>query len=303
MMVDRQLSDLVRMDAPEAVLTEVQIILKMIAPDFNTAAVNTAFTLAVSLYEGNFAGYRPCNTEYHNLRHTTDTFLAMTRQLHGAVLDGETFTDRQIILGLICILFHDAGYIQEEQDREGTGAKHTTSHVRRSMDFLKRHGSQLGLSAREVTAGRAIICCTDLAVDIAGIRFPSPKIELLGKIVGTADLLAQMADRAYLEKLLFLYKEFREARVNDYQSEVDLLRKTIGFYDFIAQRLKKPLDGTHRFLQPHFLSRWGINKDLYHEAIEKQKNYLRRILKIPDTNPLTHLRRDGIVKKIKPKVR
>ena len=204
-MNDIQLYNLLPMDSPQDVLDEAIVILDLISPDFDTAPVTSAFNMAVNLYKGKYPGYRSCNTEYHDIHHTVDTFLAMARLIHGAVLDGETFTNRHITLGLITALLHDAGYIQEKHDMDGTGSKHTANHVQRSMDFLERHGSELGLSYEEITEGRDIILCTDLAVDISTIVFTSDNVELLGKMLGSADILAQMADRRYLEKLLFLY--------------------------------------------------------------------------------------------------
>jgi len=287
------------MESPEAVLEEAIVILDLISPDFDAVPVDSAFKATVNLFNGKYPGYRACNTEYHDLHHTIDTFLAMARLIHGAVLDGETFTGRQILLGLVTALLHDAGYIQEEHDTEGTGSKYTASHVQRSMDFLERHGSELGLSYEEIVEGRAIILCTDLAVDISTIGFASAKGELLGKMLGTADILAQMADRIYLEKLMFLYHEFKEAGIGDYESEVDLLRKTLAFYDFIAWRLKTTLDAIDRFMSSHFTLRWSIKENLYHVAIEKQKKHLRKIMEIPNSDPRNHLKRDGIVDKIR----
>ena len=295
----KQFATLIRMDSPEAVKEEVQIILKLTSPDFDTNPIALAFNTTVNLFNGNYPGYRACNTEYHDLRHTTDAFLSMARLIHGAVLDGENFSDRHIILGLIAALFHDAGYIQEEHDIEGTGAKHTKNHVQRSMDFLKQSGPEHGLTDTEIAAARTMILCTEFTVDITAIEFPGAEIELLGKMLGTADLLAQTADRTYLEKLLFLYREFKEAGIGDYQSEVDLLKKTIGFYDFIARRIATTLDATDRFMHSHFASRWNINKNLYQQAIEKQRDYLQQILEIPDSDPRDHLKRDGIVNKIR----
>lgn len=295
----KQFATLIRMDSPEAVLEEVQVILKLISPDFDNKPVALAFNTTVNLFNGNYPGYRACNTEYHDLRHTTDAFLSMARLIHGAVLDGENFSDRHIILGLIAALLHDAGYIQEEHDIEGTGAKHTINHVQRSMDFLKHSGPEHGLTDTEIAASQTMILCTEFAVDITTVEFPGAEIELLGKMLGTADLLAQTADRTYLEKLLFLYREFKEAGIGDYQSEVDLLKKTIGFYDFIASRIATVLDATDRFMHSHFASRWNINENLYQRAIEKQRDYLKQILEIPDSDPCDHLKRDGIVNKIR----
>ena len=59
------------------------------------------------------------------------------------------------------------------------------------------------------------------------------------------------------------------------------------------------LDGVDRFMRSHFASRWGIYTDLYQTAIEKQKNYLKHILEIPGSDPLDHLRRNGIVDSIR----
>jgi len=299
MMNDKQLSTLIPFDSPEAILDEVVVILDLISKDFNSDPVKSAFKTIADLYRGNFPGYRACNTDYHDLHHTTDVFLAMARLIHGAVINGETFTEPQIIMGLTMALLHDAGYIQEEHDTEGTGSKYTADHVQRSMIFLERHSVEFGLSDEEITDGQAIILCTDLAMDISTIVFSSAKIELLGKILASGDLLAQMADRAYLEKLLFLYYEFRESGIGDYESELDILRKTVTFYNSIEKRLKTSLDAADRMMCSHFDSRLEINANLYHVAIEKQKNYLRHILEIPDSDPRDYLRRDGIVEKIR----
>jgi hypothetical protein len=299
MAADIQLFNFIPLGSSKALLDEVMIILELISPDFHTDPVKFAFEAVTSLYRGNWPGYRSCNTEYHDLCHTTDAFLAMARLIHGAAVDGVTFTNRYITIGLLAALLHDVGYIQEEHDVEGTGAKYTANHVQRGIDFIERHASEFGLSDKEVADCQAMILCTDLAVDISTIVFTSAKVELLGKILASADLLAQMADRAYLEKLLFLYHELKEAGIGCYKGELDLLCKTVDFYNFIERRLKTTLDATDRHMSSHFFSRWGIQANLYHVAIEKQRNYLRTILKIPNSDPCDHLKRDGIVNKIR----
>ena len=116
-----------------------------------------------------------------------------------------------------------------------------------------------------------------------------------------ADLLAQMADRLYLEKLLFLYHELREAKVGDYEGELDLLRKTIDFYDFVGQRLKRILNAADRYMKSHLASRWGIQRNLYKEAIQKHENFLRQILKNRGSDPRDSLKRGGIVETVRRK--
>ena len=287
------------MDSREAVFEEVLIIMEMISPAIDTSLVASAYRKTVDLYEGNFPGYRACNTDFHDLRHTIDTFLAMARLLHGAVIEGMHFTQRQISLGLIAAILHDAGYIQEEHDYSGTGAKHTINHIQRSMAFLKNHGNAYGLRDSEVSEGQVAILCTDLAIDIDSIAFPSPQTERLGKMLGTVDLLAQMADRSYLEKLLFLYHEFSEARVGDYKSEIDLLKKTVVFFDSIKQRMEISLDANDRFMVSHFKVRWNIPANLYQDAIQNQRTYLLKILNESASDPRKYLRRNGIVDKVR----
>ena len=301
MVPQTSLHDLVQMDSPEAVLDEVRIVLRLISPDYDVAPVTDAFMTTVDLYEGRYPGYQACNVEYHDLNHITDTFLVMVRLIHGAVVDGESFSDREIAIGLIAALLHDAGYIQEEHDNVGTGAKYTTIHVQRSMAFFGAYGKKYGLSNEEITAGQSMIYCTDLSVDISTISFQSAEVEVLGKMLGTADLLGQMSDRKYLEKVLFLYYEFKEGMVDGYEGEVDILRKTVRFYDFISQRLETALDGVDRFILPHLVDRWDIHVDLYHEAIQKQKNYLYQILAIPNSDLRDYLRRDKIVDTVRKK--
>lgn len=298
-MGDIKLYDLVDIYSPEAVLEEVQIILQLISSSFDVAPVNSTFNMVVQVFEGNHPEYRACNTYYHDLRHTTDALLAMARLIHGACINGEIFLERQIVTALISALFHDTGYIQEKHDTEGTGAKHSRYHVERSADFLKRHGGEHGLSDKEITEGRSLILCTDLSNEISELSFTSSTIEFLGRMLNAADLLGQMSDRTYLEKLLFLYHEYKEGRVGSYESEVDLLTKTLDFYLFIDQRLRPIVDQVDRFMISHLTSRWGIHTNLYAKAVQGQRSYLEKILAIHDSDPRDYLYRYEIIEKVR----
>jgi hypothetical protein len=296
LMDSKELFLILQRDSRETILEEVRIILKMISPEFDMAAIFHAFETITNLFDGKYPGYRACNTAYHDLGHTLTTFLAMTRLIHGALIEGEKISEHYITLGLISALFHDAGYIQEQDDTEGTGAKYTTTHVQRSMDFLKKHGSAHRLSLTDIEIGRKIILCTDTNIKLCDIIFASYELELLGKMLAVADINAQMADRMYLEKLLYLYQEFKEGNISLFESKEDLLKQTIGFYDFIAFRLKSVSDITHRFFKLHFSQRWQIHENLYAKTIQKHRIYLEKIMKEPD--PLRYLKRGGIVDKI-----
>jgi len=298
-MTSSKLSDLINHSDPQSILTEVQTSLNDGFPEFSLDLVVTAFEDIVALYEGRNPEFQACSTGYHNLEHTTDTFLAMARLLHGGAVLGETFSADNVATALISALFHDSGYLQEITDTEGTGAKHTLDHEERSAAFFERYGQSVGLSTDDLRLGRLLILSTDLSKSNTEVEDRSPTITLLCRLMVASDLLAQMAERNYLEKLLFLYREFQEAGIEKYPNELDLLNKTIGFYDFIDQRLEHTADQIDRFLVAHFTKRWQIPVNLYREAISRQKKYLESILSRSDTDPRDRLRRGGIVEAIK----
>ena len=168
-----QLADLVDMDSPDAVLDEVLFILTLIDPRIDPSQVSNAFSFMVSLYQGQWPAKQACNTLFHDLRHITDTTLAMARLIHGAVLSGQRMNQRQIFTGLVAAMAHDSGYIQDKLDGIGTGAKFTSVHVQRSMDFIQKYGRRYGLNSEEIPACRLMIQCTDLDIQIETIQFSS----------------------------------------------------------------------------------------------------------------------------------
>jgi hypothetical protein len=107
--------------------------------------------------------------------------------------------------------------------------------------------------------------------------------------------MAQRADRTYLEKLLHLYEEFREAGVAGYTDELDLLKKTKDFYEMVKRRLGGEFNGVCDYVQHHFRERWAIDRNLYTEAIESNIGYLTYILENHDRNYRKQLRRENVI--------
>jgi hypothetical protein len=297
-----QLSRLIDMEDPHAVLDEVKTIVSMLFSSSDFGTLDLVFTDIVRLFQGKYPGYSSCRTQYHDLKHTTDTFLAMARLIHGATLSGEQITSDQVTLGLVCSLMHDTGYIQRTDEHQREMIHETLTDVRRSISFMDQYESDHGLSPDVFRHSSAIITCTDLSAKITEIDFPSREIELLGKLIGTADLLGQMADRTYLEKLLFLFYEFREGGVMGYKSELDLLRKTRDFYGMSRKRIAKDLDVVNEYMRNHFKVRWNLDRDLYLEALERHMAYLIYILKNHEKDYRRHLRRGGLVERLEKSV-
>jgi hypothetical protein len=270
--------DLLQIPPPDILPDELHHILQMMTPPVSPDPVDDAYQLILKLFAGRVAGYRKCNTGYHDLHHTLSVFLAMARLLQGALSSGCPLDERAVQLGLVAALFHDTGYLQTDEDRDGTGAKHTVVHEQRSIDLLMKMRKRLGLSDREAVDCSHIIQCTNLSLDVQDLPFRNGTVATLGKILGTSDIVGQMADRYYLEKLHHLYEEFREADVLMGEEEMDLLRRTPAFFDMIEQRLSTTMGGMYRMLDVHCFERWGVRENLYRMAIRRHRKHLERLL-------------------------
>ena len=89
-----QLAQFVNMTDPQSVFNEVRNIALKVFPDFDFEPVKTVSSDVVDLFKGKYPGYGECNTVYHDLKHTTDSLLAITRLIHGAILQGESISQR-----------------------------------------------------------------------------------------------------------------------------------------------------------------------------------------------------------------
>jgi hypothetical protein len=116
---------------------------------------------------------------------------------------------------------------------------------------------------------------------------------MLGNILGTADIIAQMSDRCYLEKCRDrLFAEFVEGGLAardetdrrsglQFKSAEELVVRTPGFYRTAMDRLNNQLGGVHRFAQTHFKGR-----NLYIETIERNIQFATEVSKMGDLSLL-----------------
>jgi hypothetical protein len=137
-----------------------------------------------------------------------------------------------------------------------------------------------------------------MSLPFSSIAFPSGDIELIGKMQGTADLLGQMADRTYLEKLLLLYLEFTEGGVPGYGCEFDVLKKTIEFHELVKRRFDRDLGGVRKYMRFHFKKRHQLDQDLYDVTIENNMAYLKSLVAHHPKDYRDFLRRGDIVMKL-----
>ena len=275
-----QLSSIIDHNKPDEVFNETKKIFSCHYTNESFIIIEHVYKMMQSLYNGSFPGYRSCNTEYHDFNHVNHVFLATARIIDGLNIYKGPFDENKVVNLLIASLLHDSGYIQEDSDIEGTGAKYTTTHEYRGIEFTKKKYEMLNLSIDNIPAITSYIECTCMTSD--SIDNLSEDDFLCGAILATADIIGQMSDRVYLEKLLFLYYEFVEAGIDGYNTAFDILRKTHLFYKSTMKRLNEKFNAVYDLAKYHFKVRYDIDENIYMTAIENQIDYLKKI--IDDTN-------------------
>lgn len=286
---DHDVTNTVDVTSSAAVYRAVRDLLVLRFPKLPFAKLKRAFQDFDRLYSGEYPGFHACDTAYHDACHVRDVTLAMARLIDGyEVTHGpkDSLGHRLALVGLVVALFHDAGYIRRKGDtRHSNGAAYTRTHVSRSARFLVEYLPTIGLGSEADMAAR-MVHYTGYEMAPDAIVLSSNKAHLVGHLVGTADVIAQMADVAYLEKCRdHLYQEFEvggiaRQQAEDgselvvYESAVDLLVKTPGFVEsVIEQRLDGYFDAAYRFAEAHF----GGN-NLYMEALMANRRRLETAL-------------------------
>jgi len=268
---------------PAIVNSEVDRIFLELYPKASTEKIDRAFHDVATMYRGKRPGYHACDTAYHNIQHVLDVTLAMARLIDGyerARIGLEPLDAPMFRLGVITALFHDCGYIRTRNDRKHkNGGELTLTHVSRGARFLRDYLPKIGMGEVADVAA-ALIHFTGYEIPIAAIRVPSLAYKLLGSLLGSADIIAQMSDRCYLEKCRDrLYPEFVAGglvrkHLPDggeevvYGSGEDLVRKTPHFYQGASRRLDSDLGGTHKYAQNHF-----GGQHLYMEELRKNIDF------------------------------
>jgi hypothetical protein len=287
---DYDVTNTVQVSSTAAVSTAVHELFASAWPGESFDRVAVAFEEFDKLFTGRMPGYHGVDTVYHDLQHSLDMTLAMARLMvgyEGTVAARERFGAERAILALVTSLFHDAGYIREFEDRtHRNGAEFTLYHVTRSARFLARFLPTIGMDSWVPVATR-VVHFTGYEVELNQLQLPDPRDRKLGHLLGTADLIAQMADRCYLEKCRDrLYPEFvlggiaavpgtNGALQVRYSSGLDLLRQTPRFVrETRVQRLEGEFEHAYRYVEVLF-----DGKNPYIEAIDRNLVFLDRVLR------------------------
>ena len=291
---DFDVTNSVQVSKPGAVRDEVIVMFRNLFPGTSFDKLWLAFYDFERLFNGKYPGYNGCDTTYHDTQHTLDMTLATARLVVGREQSVE-LPDRlgpeRALMSIVTSLFHDSGYIlHKERDQDfDNGAEFTLQHVSRSADFLRRYLPEIGLGSH-VAVSSMIVHFTGYELDLDEIELDDPRDIICGHLLGTADLIAQMADRCYLEKCRDrLYNEFvlggiavEHAKPGEYvvryESGVDLLRKTPQFYQQVTrERLQKKFNRAYRYIEVLY-----NGQNPYVDAIRANITHLVRVLQDGD---------------------
>ena len=250
--------------------------------------VDRLFQDVTRMFAGKYPGYQAIDMVYHDLEHTLQTTVCLCQILEGrqAARARPLLGRRDCELMLAAMLLHDTGYLKRTGDRQGTGAKYTLVHVRRSGEFARDYLPSLGFSTDEITDVTTAISCTGPTNKLPAVFFRRPEARVIAMIVVTADYLGQMAAAEYVDELPILFREFEEAydfegvpaAARAFQSAPDLIRKTPAFWDkFVRPMLDDDLERVYRFIAP---SADGTNP--YFTAVEHNIARVRAVATAPD---------------------
>jgi hypothetical protein len=203
-------------------------------------------------------------------------------------------TPQVFLVGVLAALFHDFGYLRRRNDRRHRhGAEYTLTHVSRGAAYLRRYATALGLEEKHARAAAMLVHYTGYERPAETIRVDDTLLRRVGQMLGTADIIAQMSDRCYLEKCRDrLYPEFvlgglagrRRAgmlKLPVFASGEDLVHKTPAFYEGAIKRMDLQLARSYELARSHF---GGDNP--YLEEIGKNVRYAERVAATPDAELL-----------------
>ncbi|MGB3212748.1 MAG: hypothetical protein WBB19_18745 [Desulforhopalus sp.] len=260
-------------------LDEILFLAEKISPSIDLGLIREIHEDLASFFSGSCPDFQKSTLPYHNLRHSQMVVLASARLFHGLQCNHIDVSPETFFKGLLAAYFHDTGMLLQEGDLPHSGSEYMANHEARSILFLNNYVIQKGLGEDISRDCATIINYTDLKSDPATFEYHSHEIQIAGQVIGSADILAQMADRYYLECLPLLFNEQKTGGINQHESALELMEHTSNFYrNVVLERLTTTFSNTTRAMQTHFRERYKIDRNLYIENIEKNIVYLKNII-------------------------
>lgn len=200
---------------------------------------------------------------YHNVEHTTQVTLVGAAILVGRHNERADVSPQAWLDSIIAMLCHDIGYVRGIC-RDDRGEKCATG-VGRNKVNIDSLASDAALMPYHVDRGKRFVAeyfAEDNLVDAGTVqtyiertRFPVPAdagysvADDFAGLVRAADLIGQLSDRRYLNKLSAVYYEFEETGFNGvagYRKPGDLLKT---YPEFFRARVQPYIGAASRYLR------------------------------------------------------
>jgi len=267
---------------PGAVLTAIDALLSnRFGKDYGKPLLEKAIGDIAQAFRGDYPGLLRCDTLYHDLRHALDSGLAMARLLDGQASitapESPEHVDREhTLLGVLLALFHDIGLLRHSDEAHLQGAQLTPIHEARGVEFMRDYLERTELAH---LAGKSeLIMVTRLVWHMPADLAPLDRA--IACLLGTADIMSQLADRCYLEKCRdFLFVEFSAIGLAGapglpYPDPETLLKNTPGFYSgLLKDRIHNEYADADRYMKIHF-----DGECPYEASIQRNLSFLEELL-------------------------
>ena len=288
-------TETVDLQNPASVVHEIDAIMReRFGKDYRASLIEQGASDLARAFAGNYPGLLRCDTSYHDLRHALDTGLLMARLIagHGMTTRPDAVEHIDSEHAVLCILlafYHDIGLLRRSDEANLRGAELTPVHEERGVVFMRDYLGQTPLA--HLADKSDLIMVTKLVWHMPP---DMPALDqAMASLLGAADIMSQLSDRAYLEKCRdFLFAEFSIVGLagfpdSTYPDPKALLEKTPGFYThLICRRMESEYGGADRFTKIFF---GGVCP--YAAAIKRNLDYLGNVLEKDD---LSRLRRQPV---------
>jgi hypothetical protein len=252
----------VPLDDAESVAAACERVLSRTGEDWDRDLLHASFAFAGDLFAGRHPGYLACDMPYHDLRHSLDAALIMARLVDGCRAggdaDGLALDGESRLAGVLLALLHDTGFLRRRDEAGMRGPELGTSHEARSAALAQTYFASTSLARHAGLA--AMIEATRIAMRPQELfRGQPPSHVAIGRLLGSADLICQLADPRYLERCYHhLYPELvigaeRAGTPPPFRNARELLAGTVAFHDnLVRPRLERDFAHAARFLARHF---------------------------------------------------
>lgn len=229
------------------------------------------------------------NAPYHNVEHTILVTLAGQEILRGKQQTEGGISCEDWLHFIVSLLCHDIGYVQgvcpQDQVNEGLCAKGVDGEIislptgTTDASLTPYHVDRGKLFIEEYFVDHPLIDVTVIQRNIEMTRFPIPADEAhqdttsYAGLVRAADLIGQLSDPKYLQKIPALFREFQETGTNQnlgYHHPQDL---RLAFPNFFWKVIYRYIQEGLRFLEETPMGRQLIT-NLYANVSEVEQELL-----------------------------